>query len=192
MAKSLPRFKYLLELAHAPKAVGSVAESSSSLSRRIAREIDLSIPGTIVELGPGPGALTAGLLEAGLAPERLLLIEFNPRFVAHLERRFPGVEVVCGDAWEISSHLAARRPGTPCPAVVSGLPLLNFPPERRNALMAAVGELLTPSRGRFVQFSYGPKAPVAAPDGVTLSRSEWIWANVPPARVWTYRFNGGN
>jgi phosphatidylethanolamine/phosphatidyl-N-methylethanolamine N-methyltransferase len=39
----------------------------------------------------------------------------------------------------------------------------------------------------FVQFSYGLRAPVSPPAGVTVTRAAFVLRNVPPARVWVYR-----
>ena len=45
--------------------------------------------------------------------------------------------------------------------------------------------------GVFVQFTYGPAAPVtrsiAEDVGIVGTRSSWILENFPPAFVWTYR-----
>lgn len=51
---------------------------------------------SVVEIGPGLGALTRGLLEA--RPGRLLLLERDHRFAAFLRERFPSAELIEGDA----------------------------------------------------------------------------------------------
>jgi phosphatidylethanolamine/phosphatidyl-N-methylethanolamine N-methyltransferase len=38
-----------------------------------------------------------------------------------------------------------------------------------------------------VQFSYGTRPPIPAPQGATVTRAAVIWLNLPPARVWVYR-----
>ena len=58
-------------------------------------------PGPVVELGPGTGPVTQALLQRGLAPERLILVEYDPAFCRLLERRFPGVRVIQGDAYDL-------------------------------------------------------------------------------------------
>lgn len=88
--------------------------------------------------------------------------------------------------WDMRAHLAACRPGQNCAAALSGLPLLNFTQERRVALVPDVMAALAPARGSFIQFSCGLKAPAAAPPGIAVSRSKWLFMNIPPARVWIY------
>ena len=74
----------------------------------------------------------------------------------------------------------------PDSAIVSGLPLLNFPLVRRRRFMDGIIPLLAPG-APLIQFSYGMQAPVAAPPGFGVSRAATVWANLPPARVWVYR-----
>ncbi|MBP7126026.1 ribosomal RNA small subunit methyltransferase A [Myxococcota bacterium] len=69
-------------------------------ARRIVEALDPRPGDTVLEIGPGPGALTRHLVpRCG----RLLLLEKDPRFVADLRDRYgdsPRVEVIEGDATE--------------------------------------------------------------------------------------------
>ena len=91
--------------------------------------------------------------------------------------------MIQGDAFDLDKTLGSREP---LAAVVSGLPLLNFPIEMRAALLDDVFQRLAPG-APLVQFSYGLKPPVVPPPGVTLIRAAVVWPNLPPARVWVYR-----
>ncbi len=91
--------------------------------RAIAAKVDPLRPGLVVELGAGSGAVTQALLARGIAPERLIAIEYSDYFSGLLTRRFPGVTVICGDAFDFDRHMPM---GEPIAAIVSGLPLLNF------------------------------------------------------------------
>ena len=141
----------------------------------------------VLEFGPGTGVITAQLLAQGVLPSQLLLIEFNAKFAANLRVRFPHLNILQGDAWQIEKIMAEHFPGKKCSAIVSSLPLLNFPKAQRALLMAAVDRVLDPVHGRFVQFSYGLKSPIELGNTFTQSRSKWIVKNVPPARVWLYK-----
>lgn len=169
-----------------PLSMGAVSPSGRALARMMVAEIDPAWPGMVVELGPGTGSVTTALLEHGVAPERLVAIEFDSDFASHLGRRFPGVRIVEGDAYALKRTLALHDVG-PIAAVVSGLPLLTRPLQDRRDLLSQAMELLPPGRP-FVQMSYALTPPVAAErDRWTLDVSPWIWMNLPPARVWTYR-----
>ena len=169
-----------------PLKTGAVSPSGKDLARAMAEPVDLSIPGDIVELGPGTGPVTEALLARGVAPERLIVIEFNSDFCTLLRKRFPGLRVIQGDAYAIGDTLAGHVTG-PLAAVVSSLPLITRPDAERLRLMRDALALMHPD-APFVQFTYGPTSPVplkAMPLRAEPSRR--IWMNLPPARVWTYR-----
>ena len=168
-----------------PKNIGAVAPSSRALARAIARQIDPNRPGPVLELGPGTGVVTTALLERGIAPERLTVIEYDPDFAAAIAARFHGVHVIQGDAFDLKRTLGARHL-EPFAAIVSGIPLLNFPVPRRQALMEALADQMAPG-APLIQFSYGMHAPVVPPQGHSVYCAARVWANLPPARVWVYR-----
>ncbi len=169
-----------------PLQIGGVAPSSPALARAIAAEVDPSVPGPVVELGPGTGVITAALIARGIAAERLVLVEFSAEFCALLRERFPGVKVVEGDAYRLKNTLSGVV-DKPLAAVASGLPLLTRPLSVREQLLDEILGLLKPG-APFVQFSYGPAAPIPArPSRYSLKGSPRVWRNLPPARVWVYR-----
>lgn len=175
-----------------PIATGAVSPSGRALARAMARQVDVALPGPVIELGPGTGPVTQALIEHGVAPDRLILIEYDPAFCRLLERKFPGVKVVHGDAYNIVDTLGPLATMQPLAAVVSSLPLLNRPEADRLALLREAFELLDP-RGNFIQFTYGMVSPVPrrsrSGHGVafTATASAPVWLNLPPARVWSYR-----
>ncbi len=181
---------YLREFKQSPRSIGSFAESGAQLSTAMAQIADVKPDEVVVEFGPGTGVITAQLLAQGVLPTQLLLVEFNAKFAANLQMRFPQLKILQGDAWQIEKIMAEHFPGQTCSAIVSSLPLLNFPKAQRAALMEAVDRVLHPVHGRFVQFSYGLKSPIELGQGFTGSRSKWIMRNVPPARVWLYERQG--
>ena len=99
-----------------PLRVGAVSPSGRALARMMARYVDPQAPGPVIELGPGTGSMTRALLERGVAPERLFLIEFDPNFCKLLKERFPGVNVIEGDAYAFRSLIAARTRSRPPPS----------------------------------------------------------------------------
>lgn len=167
-----------------PKHVGAVAPSGRPLARAIAQEIDPERPGRVLELGPGTGSITSELLER-VAPERLTLVEYDRDFARAIKERFPGVHVIEGDAFDLSRTLGPRQ-NEHFAAIVSGIPLLNFPVAKRLAYLESLTRRLLPG-APLIQFSYGVNAPAPAPSGYRATCAAHIWANLPPARVWVYR-----
>ena len=181
--------RFLKTLVAAPRLTGAVAPSGRALARAMAAAIGSPSQGLVVELGPGTGPVTQALIETGVPPERLVVVEYDPGFCRMLERRFGGVRVIQGDAYDLSRTLASFA-GQPI-AVVSSLPLLNQPPPRRTKLIADAFALMGPA-GVFVQFTYGLQSPVpreACADRYSAIRSRPILLNLPPAFVWTYRLD---
>lgn len=172
-----------------PLRAGAVSPSGRSLARMMARYVDQHATGPIIELGPGTGAITEALLARGVAPARLFLIEFDPNFCKHLQSRFPGVNVIEGDAYAFRELLSGRL-SAPVASIVSSLPLLVKSEKQRLDLLADAFDCLAPG-GAFIQFTYGPVSPIPRyrQFGPTFraERSPQVWLNLPPASVWTYR-----
>lgn len=176
--------KFLRGLLTRPKNVGAIAPSSPQLARAIAHEIDPAVQGPVLELGPGTGVVTEALIARGIAPARITAIEYDPEFVEIVAKRCPGVRVIHGDAFNLARTLGANS--ELFAGIVSGLPLLNFPPaHRRSFIEGALGKMQPGAP--FVQFSYGWQPPVPAASGYSVRRAALVWRNLPPARVWVYR-----
>lgn len=176
------QWDFLRGLIASPKGVGAIAPSSPALAAAIAREVDMARPGPVLELGPGTGVVTEALVKRGIAPERITALEYDPDFVARVRQRCPGVNVVQGDAFNLTDTLG---PDGGFAAVVSGIPLLNWPVSKRRALIEDALGRLQPG-APFVQFSYGLTPPMPATDSFTVRRAAVVWINLPPARVWVY------
>ena len=169
-----------------PLSTGAVTPSGKLLARAMARYVDPQSSGPVVELGPGTGPVTEALVEAGVDPSRLVLVEFNPAFCRILRARYPEATLVHGDAYSMRRLLEALLL-QPAAAVVSGLPLITKPITMRLRLIRDAFDLMLPG-APFVQFTYSVAAPLPKRlGGFSVEASERIWINIPPARVWIYR-----
>ena len=169
-----------------PLRTGAVMPSSKALARVMASYVDPQSSGPVIELVPGTGPVTEALVEHGVDPARLILVEFNPDFCRLLRTRYPAATVVQGDAYRLRRLLGAlvREPAA---AVVSGLPLVTKPLRTRLRLISEAMGLLKPG-APFIQFTYAMVPPIPkALSGIKAEASELIWMNLPPARVWVYR-----
>jgi phosphatidylethanolamine/phosphatidyl-N-methylethanolamine N-methyltransferase len=81
-----------------PLVTGAVVPSGRPLARAMAKFVDPNVPGQVIELGPGTGAVTAALVERGIEPSRMVLVEFNPTFCRLLRTRYPEATILQGDA----------------------------------------------------------------------------------------------
>jgi phosphatidylethanolamine/phosphatidyl-N-methylethanolamine N-methyltransferase len=169
-----------------PLATGAVVPSGRPLARAIAHCVDPDPPGPVLELGPGTGAVTGALVERGIKPSRMVLVESNATFCRLLRTRYPEATVVQGDAYRLR-RLMETLLRQPAAAVVSGLPLFNMPLKFRLRLLADAFTLLAPN-APFVRFTYAVVPPIPRTySRVQAQASERIWCNLPPAKVWVYR-----
>ena len=178
--------RFLRSWLERPLVTGAVLPSGKMLARTMASYVDPRLSGPVIELGPGTGPVTEALVRRGVAPERLVLVEYNPEFCDLLSRRFPKATVMEGDAYDLRTTL--RDVVTePAAATLSSLPLFTKPLDMRLDLLAAAQDLMHPN-APFIQFTYAVVPPIPARGGAyTASRSNRVWLNLPPARVWVYR-----
>lgn len=109
----------------------------------------------LVELGPGTGAVTRGLL-ARLGPKaHVHAIELDPGFVDHLRKHLPDkrLRLTHGTAEETPRLLAADGCTGPTEVVVSSLGVSLMPRELRDRILAAALGVLG-ERGVFVQYQH--------------------------------------
>ena len=178
--------RFLRSWLERPLTVGAVTPSGKLLARTMARYVDPDSDGPVVELGPGTGPVTEALVQAGVAPSRLVLVEFNPTFCRLLRARYPDATLVQGDAYSMRRLLETLLL-QPAAAVVSGLPLVTKPIKMRLRLIRDAFDLMLPG-APFVQFTYSVASPLPRRlGGFSVEASERIWMNLPPARVWVYR-----
>jgi phosphatidylethanolamine/phosphatidyl-N-methylethanolamine N-methyltransferase len=151
------------------------------LAREIAGQVDVDRAGLVLELGPGTGAVTQALLARGVREEQLVAIEQEASFTALMRTHFSSVAVHRGDALSFERFIPK---GSMVAAIVSGLPLLQFPMAARLSLLKRA--LACQSKGgRFIQLSYSWRPPVIPIPGTKVHK-RIVWRNLPPAHIWTY------
>jgi len=167
-----------------PLQMGSIIPSSATFSRLIAERVQYGPDEVVVELGAGTGTVTRALLAAGIAPEKLVVVEIVPDMAAHLRTNFPGVNVVCGDGFELPRVLEQARAGR-VGDVICGIPLVMLPFPTQQKIVAAMLEA-SPLRG-FLHLSYCITSPLPSEKlGLTGKRLAWTMKNFPPGGVWRY------
>jgi phosphatidylethanolamine/phosphatidyl-N-methylethanolamine N-methyltransferase len=177
--------RFLARLVLQPRTTGAIAPSGPALSRAMAAQIPADAAGPILELGPGTGVVTGAILERGIAAERVTAVEFSESFAAMVAERHPGVHVIHGDAFDLQKTLGPRA-DLKFSAVLSSMPLVNFPMVLREKLIDDVFTRLEPG-APFIQFSYRLGSPVPPPRGASVRQAAFVALNLPPARVWVYR-----
>lgn len=191
----LDEVKFIRSWAQNPLRTGAVTPSGPELAAKMASFLTPRPHSRVIELGPGTGVVTRAILDRGFSHQQLNLIEYSPDFCELLTLRYPGLPVLQGDAYALRVSLSqaggflteSGDNNHVLDGIVSSLPLLTRPESVRRALLEEAFQLLKPG-APFIQFSYGllpPVKPVSR--GISVHSSEWVWKNLPPARVWVYR-----
>lgn len=177
-----------------PATTGAIAPSSERLARVLASVVPVTGTPTVVELGPGTGAVSAVIARRLPAGARHLAIELDPAMVGHLRRAHPDLEVVPGDARRLPALLAEHGVQR-ADAVVCGLPWALFDATTQTEVLAGISTAIGPT-GAFTTFAYlqGMALPAARRFRATLRATfeevqvtATVWRNLPPAFVYVCR-----
>ena len=168
-----------------PKSVGAILPTSAVTARRMASVINPASGLPVLELGPGTGIITKAIIDRGVAAENIVSIEYSTDFYQHLKRTIPGVNFINGDAFDLDTTLSDWR-GRKFDAVISAIPMLSFPMEKRIALLEDLLDRMPPGRP-VVQITYSPVSPIdARPDRFHIRHLDFVVRNIPPAQLWVY------
>jgi phospholipid N-methyltransferase len=180
------RLEFLRGFLARPKEVGSIIPSSRFLERRIIRCAGVAEASTVVELGPGTGGTSRALLRAMAPRTRLVAIEVNPRFVAHMRRQLPDrrLSVHQASASQVGEILATEGLGA-ADVILSGIPFSTMPRELGLSILEAVRAALRPG-GRFVAYQFRDRVESLGREVFGRPKVQTEIRNVPPMRVYTW------
>ena len=184
--KSHGLFVFFREICSNPTRMGAALPSSNRLAKTMAKQVPLGSMGTIVELGPGTGVVTQALLDHGVRPEKLVLVEKSTALTQHLKKRFSGLNIIAGDAQDLELLLEAYDDVT---IIVSSLPLRSLPENIVKKALQAIEKKLAHG-GLYIQFTYyqGATTPYF-PKTFQRIYSERVFLNFPPARIDVFYHN---
>jgi phosphatidylethanolamine/phosphatidyl-N-methylethanolamine N-methyltransferase len=167
-----------------PLQMGSIVPSSPALCKRIVAHTHAEPDQIVVELGAGTGVISRALIDAGLKPERLFVVEIVPDMAKHLRKALPGAQVIEGDARRLP-HLIPQEFHGRIGTVVVGIPLVLLPLAEQRRFIDAI-EAVAPGIG-FILYSYCITSPLPwKKHGLQPKREAWTPLNFPPASVWRY------
>ena len=167
-----------------PNVIGSIAPSSSRLSRLMASYIEDPSNDIVIELGAGTGVVTSAILNRGINLDKLFVIEFDTNLFNMLIERFPNVSNIYNiDAGEMANHLPSQILGK-VDSIICTIPLLVIGKEKVKQIFSEAKKMLKKG-GYFYQFTYNPFVPKYIQEhNVKGTRCGTCCINIPPAYVW--------
>lgn len=188
-AKSVPAaWLFFRRALRHPLQVASPLPSSPSLARLVVRVVGRLIGGRrnslVVEIGGGTGVITRALLQSGVAPERLIVIEIDQELADYLRETLPEVTVITGDAARLAELLPAGWRHRVA-VVISGIPMTLLSTAKQGELVRAMQAVLAPD-GHLLQYTFSLASPVRGRRlGLICRRLGIAFGNMPPASVWS-------
>ena len=174
-------FVFLTALIRNPREMGAILPSSSRLAEEMVSHISMHGNDMVVDLGAGTGVVTLALIKAGIDPAKIIAIECSSSLSKKLQKRFPLIQVINGDAVDLSCLLGDKK--SLVNTIVSGIPLRSLHQSVSQAILQQISNIL-PLGGRYIQFTYQYKQNlIFSPVCFKQTFSKIIWQNMPPARV---------
>lgn len=169
------------------KMVGAMAPSSPFLAKKMLESLDFKNAKVIVELGPGTGVFTKRIIEKMRKDAILLVFELNDNFMNMLKTQIKDkrVHLIHDSAEKISEYLA-KHGVEKADAIVSSLPLANFPAELKERILNESHTAMHKD-SIYVQFQYSLNAKKTIKSIFKSVRITFTPVNIPPAFVYTCR-----
>lgn len=178
---------FLKEFIRAPRHVGSICPSSRALAAALVQMVPAHDDGLILDLGAGSGIVTERLLEAGIAPERIVAVELSPRLAELCKQRYPKVTVLTGDARHLAALLDTCAPEKRIACIISSLPFRVMPTPLVRDILFAIKAVIADRGGFLVQYTYAwwKRYPLKKYDFSPFA-VQLVLRNCPPAKVEAY------
>ena len=183
---------FLTQFLRNQQTTGALVPSGRALAKALCRHVGQGDrPQSILEAGPGTGAVTGHIVERLRDQDRLCMVELNPAFAAHLRSQFDQkaafkhvasrCRIVEGSVQQLGPDGADGAGGNDSrfDIVISGLPLNNFSSDHVNDILQAYSRLLKPGGVlSFFQYILIRPAKMAVSTGAERDRLKHVGATI--------------
>ena len=170
---------------HHPGQVATVMPSSTKLISTVANRQCVQEATTVVELGPGAGGTTTGLLSNMRPDSNLLAIEKTQAFDEALGQiSDPRLRVEYADAIRLLEYLQEYKLGL-VDVVVSGIPFSSIPKSVANRIAQSVYEALR-TGGTFIAYQLHDDVERYTRPLFGPPRTDHVLWNLPPLTVYSW------
>ncbi|MFV0423541.1 class I SAM-dependent methyltransferase [Oleidesulfovibrio sp.] len=189
---SVPRLLLLKSFLRAPSSVGSIWPSSSRLCNVMAQTTLLNSAESIVELGPGSGAITRCIARNKNPDAQFISIEKRPQIYSALKKSYPEVHFENACATHLPEILCKYNMQG-ADMIISSLPWSTLTKHLQNEILESVTASLNIG-GIFLTYAYisGFFLPhfnsfrsLLHTHFSDVETTRCIWRNIPPAFVYT-------
>lgn len=157
--------------------------------KKMLKPIDFSDAKVVIELGPGNGVFTKGLLQKLDKNAKLFSFELNENFYNLIKSKIQDERLILlNKSAEDIAEVLAEYNIDKVDYVISSLPLAVIDEPVKNAILDAAYAALKPE-GKYVQFQYTLNAKKLLESKFKNVSYKFVPANIPPAFVYTCTLN---
>ena len=176
-----------------PLKVGAIAPSSPELAAEMLKGIEPDSHNIVLELGVGTGAITKFIRNILPSRDSYLGLELDADLVKTLNKNYPDMNIICGNAAEAYSIHRESGLGK-VRYVVCCLPFVSLPKEISDSVLQEIQKFMDEGcELRLFQYAHGYFLPPAIKLREVLKtryglshRSPLVLKNVPPAYTLTW------
>ena len=184
---------FLQEFIKNPLKVGAIAPSSPELAAEMLKGIEPDSHNIVLELGVGTGAITKFIRNILPSRDSYLGLELDADLVKTLNKNYPDMNIICGNAAEAYSIHRESGLGK-VRYVVCCLPFVSLPKEISDSVLQEIQKFMDEGcELRLFQYAHGYFLPPAIKLREVLKtryglshRSPLVLKNVPPAYTLTW------
>lgn len=175
---------FIKEFFKEKKTVGAIAPSSKFLMKKMLKPVNFENAKCIVELGPGNGVFTKGILDRMRSDAVLFSFELNETFYEHIKRDINDHRLVLlNESAEQIGNVLKEHGIEKADYIVSSLPLAVIPNDIKLKILDSAVEFLSKD-GQYIQFQYSLNAKKLLEERFDSVKIDFTPANIPPAFVY--------
>ncbi len=183
-------FEFVKAALKNPLQISTIFQTGPWLRDQLLSGLDIKDADIVVELGPGAGAITEGLVRIMNKETKYFGIELNEDLVLALKKFYPELTFYQKSA-EYCEQIAKEN--KPIDVIASSLPWTVFPYGLQERLVKAIHSSLKPG-GQFATYMCVNATIYPAAESFKeliysnfdkVEKSQVVWRNIPPAFVYT-------
>lgn len=170
-----------------PKQVGYLFPSTQALIKTIANKAELDKAKYIIELGPGTGGTTKGILAKMQADAKLAAVDINKDFIDYLAKEITDDRLsLVHDGAQNLKEIINNHGWNFADVVISGIPFSTLPKSVANQIMQSIYDNIKPG-GLFVAYQLRDKVGQLATPLFGEPKVYWEYKNFPPMRIFVWQ-----